>query len=260
MPTLPRFCRALSNWSLPSIQTIEELSLNAWPAFQTIIYDGWILRFSQGYTKRANSVNPIYSSTQAVQHKIRRCIHFYKARNLTPIFRITPLAQPVQLDYLLAQRGFEKQSPTSVKVLDLTRLQTAATSTCKVWSDYPPAWENHFVRLHGISDMRAAHRAILRRIVPDTCFAALLHQNRVVACGLGVLENHCVGLFDVVTDHNVRRRGFGKALVLNILHWAKQQEATTAYLQVELGNIPAQSLYRGLGFEEVYQYWYRINV
>jgi hypothetical protein len=33
------------------IKTFEELLLNMWPALQTKLYDGWILRFANGYTK-----------------------------------------------------------------------------------------------------------------------------------------------------------------------------------------------------------------
>ena len=33
------------------IRLIEELSLNAWPALQTVLYDGWVLRFADGYTR-----------------------------------------------------------------------------------------------------------------------------------------------------------------------------------------------------------------
>lgn len=40
---------------------IEELALNAWPSLQTIVHHGWLLRFAEGYTKRSNSVQAIYS-------------------------------------------------------------------------------------------------------------------------------------------------------------------------------------------------------
>ena len=40
---------------------------------------------------------------------------------------------------------------------------------------------------------------------------------------MGVLQGQFVGLFDIVTDANFRRQGFGKQLVLSILAWGKTQ-------------------------------------
>ncbi|MBD0304917.1 MAG: hypothetical protein ICV85_23015, partial [Tolypothrix sp. T3-bin4] len=70
------------------IRKIEEISLNAWPCLQQILYDAWILRFANGHTKRSNSVNSVYKGTGNVQDKIQRCQQVYSRKNLTTIFRI----------------------------------------------------------------------------------------------------------------------------------------------------------------------------
>jgi hypothetical protein len=31
-----------------SITTLEEISMNVWPALQTILYDGWVTRSANG--------------------------------------------------------------------------------------------------------------------------------------------------------------------------------------------------------------------
>lgn len=41
-------------------KAIEEITLNTWPAEQSVLLNGWVLRTAAGYTKRANSVNPLY--------------------------------------------------------------------------------------------------------------------------------------------------------------------------------------------------------
>ena len=47
----------------------EELSMNAHPSIKTQLFDGWVLRFADGYTNRANSVNPLYPSEMAIEEK-----------------------------------------------------------------------------------------------------------------------------------------------------------------------------------------------
>jgi N-acetylglutamate synthase len=71
------------------IKTWEELSLDAWLALQTKLYDGWILRFSNGYTKRSNSINPIYHSSLPLQEKIAKCEYEYQKQNLSVVFKLT---------------------------------------------------------------------------------------------------------------------------------------------------------------------------
>ena len=41
------------------IKLVEELAANAHVALNSVQFDGWILRFSEGHTGRANSISVI---------------------------------------------------------------------------------------------------------------------------------------------------------------------------------------------------------
>jgi N-acetylglutamate synthase len=250
----------MSEISHQLIQTIEEISLNSWPSLQQILYDGWILRFANGHTKRANSVNSVYPGTKDVYEKIERCERIYIENKLTPIFRITPLAYPQNLDEILASAGYEKKDVVSVQVLDLELFQPQTAGDIRHWTEFSQDWLDSFVRLSSVPvESQATLAGILRNIVSKKCFAVFLKDNQVVSCGLGVLEGQYVALFEIVTAKHERNKGFAKALIINILDWAKQNGAKTAYLQVVMNNEAALNLYSKLGFKGVYQYFYRIK-
>ena len=93
------------------IRHIEELALNAWPALQTLLLDGWVVRFANGYTRRANSVNPLYPSEQDTDAKLRACEQLYRERGLKVVFKMTAASQPDGLDALLAAQEYEIAAP-----------------------------------------------------------------------------------------------------------------------------------------------------
>ena len=64
---------------------LEELTLNAWPSLASLVYDGWILCFSNAYTRRANSVHPLYPSSLDLADKIATCESMYAARGLETV-------------------------------------------------------------------------------------------------------------------------------------------------------------------------------
>jgi len=250
----------LPETSCKMIQTIEEISLNAWPSLQQILYDGWILRFANGHTKRANSVNPLYRGSQDVHEKIKICEQIYASKNLQPIFRITPLASPEDLDEILTHSGFEKRDITSVQVMNLELFTPWAAGSIQIWTEFSQNWLDSCAHLGGVTiDSQKSLISMLRNIASKKCFAVLLKENAVVSCGLGVLEQQYVGLFEIITARNERRKGFGEELMLNLLSWGKQNGAKKAYLQVVMNNQPALNLYSKLGFQEVYQYFYRMK-
>lgn len=250
----------MHNASEAKIKILEEIALNAWHPLQQSLYDGWVLRFADGYTKRANSVNVLYPSTQDIAEKISRCETIYLSKNLQPIFRITPLACPENLDKILVSYGYEKKDLSSVQTLSLLPFNTSATHTVKIWLELSQEWLDNLVHFAAIPlQYWETLTEILLNIPSKKCFAILYKDNQAVACGLGVLERQYIGLFEIVTAQHQRKKGYGKELILNIIDWGKKQGATQAYLQVVMNNIPALNLYAKLGFKESYQYFYLIK-
>lgn len=244
------------------LRLIEELSMNAWPSLQTMVYDGWILRFANGYTRRANSVNPLYSSARDVYRKIEHCETLYQSKNLNIVFKMTSEVYPEILDQLLSRIGYKDDAYTSVRVLELNNdLQKSFTQPLIVTNFPDEDWVTNFCRLNNICERNSVTlKKMLENIIPKKCFASIQLDNKVIACGMGVLEHDFIGVFDIVVDVNYRNQGYGRQLILNLLRWGKVNGAKNAYLQVMLDNLPALKLYSNLGFQEIYKYWYRIKI
>jgi GNAT superfamily N-acetyltransferase len=242
-----------------TIRQIEEAGLNAWPAHQQLLYDGWLLRFAAGYTKRANSVNPLYPSSQEIKTKIKHCEAFYRRVALPPVFRLTPLA-PRELDETLAGRGYQILHPTRVLTLALDNWSVpdlAALSVCELPLEQ---WMGVFSEISGsLVAKQPAHAQILRNILNPYFCAAIEIDGKWVACGLGVQEREWFGLFDIVTHPEHRRQGLSTFLISAMLDWALFQGARQSYLQVMESNQPALGLYAKLGYAERYRYWYRVS-
>ena len=237
---------------------VEEASLNAWPALQQSLIDGWVLRFSRGFTKRANSIVPLYPSQQAAIEKIRYCENLYSRERLKTIFRLTTVMEAESLDALLEQRGYQHVDPTRVLVCDL---QGTSFSIGPSFHEVPrDEWLDAYA---GAADVPPAgqqlHAMLLAGIRSEHVFGFISLDRAPVACGVAVLERELVGLFDVVTLPSARRQGHGNTLVESLLAWGRNNGARHAYLQVMEANHPARALYRRLGFADLYRYWYRVS-
>lgn len=84
---------------------IEEQSLNAWPAIHEIHHKGCVLRFSNGYAKRANSANPLYF-TDDCHELIRYAEEAYTGRSLPTVFKMIKHKRYEALDSALDQKGY----------------------------------------------------------------------------------------------------------------------------------------------------------
>src|SRR5258708_6135593 len=94
---------------------VEEAGLNSWPARQQMLFDGWIARFADSYTKRANSVTPLYPPLLPAESKVAFFEDLYERQQLPMVFRLPSFVpDSLKLDELLAGLDYRKIDLTLV--------------------------------------------------------------------------------------------------------------------------------------------------
>lgn len=238
--------------------------MNALPALQQVMLDGWVLRFGNGYTGRANSVYPLYPGSRGFDEKIATCEQLYEQRKIPLLFKMTAAVEPPALDAMLEEHGYTAFNHTSVQTRGLTpeqiitRLEGDDDSDVEWWDHPAERWLDTFFLLRETPGKHhATLRSLLSQIVLPAHYVVIHREGSAVACGMAVAQGDYVGLFDLTTHVHHRRQGLGTRLVDILLTWGVERGAANAYLQVMLANENALSLYEKLGFRETYQYWYR---
>ncbi|SCW29278.1 hypothetical protein SAMN04487970_1001353 [Paenibacillus tianmuensis] len=112
--------KALQDRSM--FRLLERLALRTWPAQLEQPCKGWILRASDGVTKRANSVWTIDGREQWTgdEKAIADAEAFYMSHRLTPRFHISE-ASPSGLDACLERRGYVKETPSLMLTTDVSQ-------------------------------------------------------------------------------------------------------------------------------------------
>ena len=235
----------------------ELASYVSWPAFEQVDYQGWIVRFAEGYTKRANSVNVLVPSRGSLPEAVAHCESFYEARQQPAIFRLLSFVDDPPLDLFLAGRGYRFVEPSLVLSC---RLNQPSAGFEKLTALDRISWLKNFHELSESEPARQAiHEKILERLPASSLYVVLEDQGRPVACGLGVAHESYFGIFDIVTRRHDRGRGHGAQLVKGMLDWAQRRGALHAYVQVVGHNAAAVRLYEKIGYRRLYHYWYRVR-
>jgi ribosomal protein S18 acetylase RimI-like enzyme len=243
---------------LEAVRRTEEHLMNSWPSLRTVMCDGWVFREAMGYTKRANSASA-FDARGPFRSTLDQAERFYASFGCPTVFRLTPLAG-AEPDRMLADRGYGVLDETIVMTTSLGDI-APADSEVTITPNCLDAWENGYADAHDLpASQRRAHRAILDRISPlPKAFASVWDDNGAIAFGLGVLERDHLGLFDIVTAPDARRKGAARKVVSALMRWGAERDAKTAWLSVIGDNERAKPLYAQLGFRELYRYHYRVS-
>ena len=233
----------------------EETCLNAWPALREVLLNGWVLRFSEGLTRRANSANPL----RPVLHvDLRACGALYRRLGLPTIVRVVSLIDPL-VDNCLAEAGYAEEGQSCVLYAPIEDVEAARDPDVRLLDEPTDEWFAVMAALQNHSGEQAeTYRRIVGRLAIPAAFAVLSDEGGAVALAYGALHNGLLCYESVITDSRRRRQGGGRRIVKALATWARDRGAVGACLEVEAHNTPARALYDAIGLKrELYRYHYR---
>ena len=244
--------------TLDHIAALETIAADALPSAVFERYDGWCLRFNHGVTRRANSVLAEAAGALELDRKVERVEAFYASHGAPPRFQLTRASQPQGLDALLTARGYRLEPGALVQVGSVSAAPLAAGFGVH-YHDLPSSdWLDILATVDAKAATGAEARALeLQRRRVAAAHAVVVRDGIPVAAGLGVLGSGHVGLFNMATHPDQRRRGAGSAVVAALADWARRYHAHTLYLQVDARNDAGHAFYAQLGFVTSYRYHYR---
>ena len=237
---------------LVAVQACEERLVNCWPALDTLVMDGWAVRFANGYSGRANSASAIRPGATLDDAMLAVITGLFRAKGLAPAVRVTPLADP-SVEARLAGACWQVVT-RSIGMIGAPRA-AAADSAVHLAQQPGDAWIDGVTAWQEASKRNPAHLgAIVRRILMPAVFASLEEEGRTLAYGMCVLDRGMAELGSIVVSPEARGKGLGRRLVGSLSAWARAQGARRIFLQVEASNGVARNLYRSIGLSELYGY------
>lgn len=252
--------KPVSRFAKPA--ALDEIMSRGWRALEEEALDGWLARYSGGVTKRANSVLPLLAP-EDTSLAIGASEERYARRGLPTIFQISPDAKPADLDRLLAERGYAKDSPTLVQYLSLAQpgTGTSAEADPRIHHADEPSqqWFETLWSVEGPHDVaeQALSRSILARTPSN--YVSLVADGRVEAVARLARVGNLGGIYAVATREDSRSRGHGRAIMQAVLIEAAARGLDGVWLQVVESNAVARKLYDSLGFETISGYHYRVS-
>lgn len=242
------------------IRYYENISSNAFVGLEELDYDGWQLRFTNGFTGRANSVQIKDESTIDLSEKIKFCEKEYAKHNLPCIFKLTDADE----DFIseLEKRGYQVVKPTDLMLLPLKDTvidNEILTDVC--FSSSSEGWFESYFEFENMHDeiKQDLTRKIHAKVSVDQIYIKLMHEGKVAAVASLAIEDENSLLHNVVVSPDLRGLGLGKKLCQAAILISKQSGASNIYLQVMQNNPIAMNLYNKLSFEKQYTYYYVVS-
>lgn len=236
---------------------IEEACLNAWPGLRSALWAGWLLQFSEGLSRRANSVSPLCADAALIAGDLEHFGSLYGAQGLPLIVRVVSLLDP-GIERELDRRGFVAEGETCTLFGELIAAEPGDPDADvrprpdTEWLDAMSVLQNHSTA------QSAIYRRVIERIVLPAGFAAVRREGEIIATAYGAIHDGLLCCESVVVSERWRGERYGIRLMNALFGWGARNGARAACLQVMAANTAGRALYRSVGLTtETHRYHYR---
>jgi N-acetylglutamate synthase len=231
----------------PLLLAIERAGVQAWPAVETAEVEGWLWRFANGGSQRANSVSTLDYTGTDIDKTIADIEQRYRARGARPLFQISDVCAPRDLDQRLQIRGYIAKDRCTTLIRPSPTGEVESGDGFEIFARATPEWTACYTSVI-TPDRRRTAPDILLRVPRGAAFCAVRRAGRIVATALGVTHGG-VTIAECVASHaEARGQGAASTVMRGLAAWGASQGAHTIALQALEHNAPAQALYRSLGY------------
>lgn len=232
---------------------LEETMANHLPSEDSMLLDGWLLRFNSGTSRNPNSVWPLYPSADPVEGKVVICEKQYADRGLTCHFRLRDSEACGEIEEVLAHRGYVVGNPNH-----LLTMETFPVAEPEIAETDLEGWLSaiNAVDPDQHDDVIAMKHGPLARITLPTWYGIVEEDGATISYGRAVQQDDLYQLAELWTTPELRNQGHGTRLIQGLLALGKRVGARVPFLPVAESNPGAKRLYERLGFSRVYGFKY----
>ncbi len=234
-----------------NIRTLEERTARAVvPRFLSRL-DGYEVRSDLWEGFRNNCIRAVSPSPLPFSFVVTEMEERCREQNKTCRFLLTSL--DVALDSYLRERGYTLEHNcvmmTLAQIPDLPKAEGV-----RLYFAPSGEWEEECRAVNGEKYLRD-YSLVKGRVL----FATAYSDGKPASVATAVLDGDSLGIYDVHTVINERRKGYARKVLSALLSAGGRMGAERAYLQAVTANHAASALYRSLGFVRHHEYWYRVK-
>ena len=271
-PVPPRPSPRLASVLSVPVAYAEQRAVASWPPLEFARVGEWLLRASSGFSARANSALLVGDPGRSRPEALAEVEVYYADRLLPAWVQVVTgsderrwldasgwvVARPGEADTAFLVAGVR---PTR-RLLGRRAAPADGSPAVLVTDRATPDWlaGDPRVLAHGdaaVAVLEGPAEVAFARVPTESGPAG---PGPAAATGRAAISrapgDDWVGITDVRVAPDHRRRGLASAVLEELLRWAEERGATTAYLQVREDNAPALALYRRLGFVRHHSYAY----